>query len=99
MFSARSVRIGLVCGAIAICFAISGHAQDAGKPQEGSNPQSPDKSQEKCCASAAHDAKTGGEQAAPKLSSQELFAAPRRIVLKNAHTHKSQVAYMISHGS
>src|ERR1700739_1064282 len=70
MFSARSVRIGLICGALAICFAISGKAQDGGQPQEaarpnGSNSQRQDKNQDKCCASAEHQTKTAEEQTAP----------------------------------
>src|SRR6266436_7366842 len=104
MLNARSVRIGLCCGAMAIAFTVGGQAQDPGKPQEtagpsGGRPQSPEKSQEKCCRSAAADAKPGGEQAAPKLSSAELFAARARIILESGQPAKGDWGLLIADGS
>jgi D-alanyl-D-alanine carboxypeptidase/D-alanyl-D-alanine-endopeptidase (penicillin-binding protein 4) len=104
MFNARSVRIGLGCGAIAIAFAIGGQAQDAGKPQEtarpnGRSPQSPEKSQEKCCASAPQGGKRSAEQAAPKLSAQELFAARARMILESGQPAKGEWGLLIADGS
>src|SRR5246127_783007 len=102
MCNARSFRIGL-CGAMAIAFAICGQAQNAGKPQEAAQPngivpQSAEKSQEKCCASAAQGARTG-EQAAPKLSSAELFAARARIILESGQPAKGEWGLLIADGS
>src|SRR5258708_40236162 len=103
MVNGRSVRIGLCGGAMAIAFTVGGQAQDPGKPQEtagpsGGRPQSPEKSQEKCCSSAAAEAKPGGEQAAPKLSSAELFAAGARIILGNGGPANAKVGVSVAEG-
>jgi D-alanyl-D-alanine carboxypeptidase/D-alanyl-D-alanine-endopeptidase (penicillin-binding protein 4) len=103
MVNARSVRIGLFYGAMAIAFAGGGQAQNAGKLQEaagpnGSVPQSAEKSQEKCCASVAQDARAG-EQAAPKLSPAELFAARARIILESGQPAKGEWGLLIADGS
>jgi len=99
MFRARSVRVWLICAVVALCFAASGKAQDAGQPQETtrSNASSP-QGQEKCCASATHDAKAGGEQAAPKLSSVDLFAARARIILGSGQPAKGDWGLLIADG-
>src|SRR5713101_6989052 len=99
MFRARSVRVWLICAVVALCFAASGKAQDAGQPQQTtrSNASSP-QGQEKCCASATHDAKAGGEQAAPKLSSVDLFAARARIILGSGQPAKGDWGLLIADG-
>src|SRR5437660_2620815 len=99
MFRTRSVRVWLICGVFAFCFEASDKAQDAGQPQgttgaSGSGPQG----QEKCCASATHDAKASGEQAAPKLSSVDLFAARARIVLGSGQPAKGDWGLLIADG-
>src|SRR5882724_9375618 len=99
MLRARSVRVWLICAVVAWCFTASGKAQDAGQPQETSrsNASSP-QGQEKCCASAAHDAKAGDEQAAPKLSSVDLFAARARIILGSGQPAKGDWGLLIADG-
>src|SRR5258708_14399638 len=99
MFRARSVRVWLICAVVAWCFAAGGKAQDAGQPQEAtrSNASSP-QGQEKCCASATHDAKVGGDQAAPKLSSVDLFAARARIILGSGQPAKGDWGLLIADG-
>lgn len=100
MFRARSVRVWLICAVVGWCFAASGEAQDAGQPQETtrSNASSP-QGQEKSCASAPHDAKAGGEQAPPKLSSADLFAARARIILGSGQPAKGDWGLLIADGS
>ncbi len=99
MLQARSVRVWLICAVVALCFAAGGKAQDAGQPQEAtrSNASSP-QGREKCCASATHDAKVGGEQAAPKLSSVDLFAARARIILGSGQPAKGDWGLLIADG-
>src|SRR5216684_3988685 len=99
MFRARSVRVWLICAVVALCFAASGKAQDAGPLQEATRPgASSPQGQEKCCASATHDAKAGGEQAAPKLSSADLFAARARIILGSGQPAKGDWGLLIADG-
>ena len=93
MLKARSVRVWLICGVIAICFAISGQAQDAARPSASSA-----KGQDKCCASTVRDSKPGGEQAAPKLSAAELFAARARIILEGGQPAKGEWGLLIADG-
>jgi D-alanyl-D-alanine carboxypeptidase/D-alanyl-D-alanine-endopeptidase (penicillin-binding protein 4) len=99
MLQARSVRVWLICAVAALCFAASGKAQDAGRPQQAtrSNASSP-QGQEKCCASATHDAKAGAGQAAPKLSSADLFAARARIILGSGQPAKGDWGLLIADG-
>ena len=99
MSQARSVRVWLICAVVALCFAAGGKAQDAGQPQEAtrSNASSP-QGQEECCASATHHAKVGGEQAAPKLSSVDLFAARARIILGSGQPAKGDWGLLIADG-
>jgi D-alanyl-D-alanine carboxypeptidase/D-alanyl-D-alanine-endopeptidase (penicillin-binding protein 4) len=100
MLQARSVRVWLIRAVVALCFAAGAKAQDAGQPQETtrSNARSP-QGQEKCCASATHDAKVGGEQAAPKLSSVDLFAARARIILGSGQPAKGDWGLLIADGA
>src|SRR6266853_1929577 len=99
MLKARSVRVWLICGAIAICLAISGQAQDVGTPQEAERPStSSAKGQDKCCASTVRDSKPGGEQAAPKLSAEELFTARARMILGSGQPAKGDWGLLIADG-
>src|SRR6266853_1096590 len=99
MLKARSVRVWLICGAIAICLAISGQAQDVGTPQEAERPStSSAKGQDKCCASTVRESKPGGEQAAPKLSAEELFTARARMILGSGQPAKGDWGLLIADG-
>jgi D-alanyl-D-alanine carboxypeptidase/D-alanyl-D-alanine-endopeptidase (penicillin-binding protein 4) len=99
MLKARSVRVWLVRGVIAVCFAISGQAQDVGQPQEAARlSASSAKGQDKRRASTARDSKPGGEQAAPKLSAEELFAARARIILESGQPAKGDWGLLIADG-
>jgi serine-type D-Ala-D-Ala carboxypeptidase/endopeptidase (penicillin-binding protein 4) len=99
MLKTRSVRVWLICVAIAVCFAISGRAQDAGQPQEAARPSANSANgQGKCCASTARDGKPGGEQTAAKLSAAELFAARARIILESGQPAKGEWGLLIADG-
>ena len=100
MLQARSVRVWLIRAVVALCFAAGAKAQDAGQPQESTRSKaSGPQGQEKCCASATHDAKVGGEQAAPKLSSVDLFAARARIILGSGQPAKGDWGLLIADGA
>jgi serine-type D-Ala-D-Ala carboxypeptidase/endopeptidase (penicillin-binding protein 4) len=99
MLKTHSVRVWPICAAIAVCFAISGRAQDAGQPQEAARPSANSaKGQGKCCASTARDSKPGGEQTAAKLSAAELFAARARIILESGQPAKGEWGLLIADG-
>ena len=100
MFSARSVRMWLICVVIANCFAINGQAQDIGQTPEATRPgPSSAKDQDKCCAtSSARDSKPGGEKTAPKLSAEELFAARARMILASGQPAKGDWGLLIADG-
>src|SRR4029077_6788869 len=99
MWKGRSVRVWLICGVIAICFAISGQAQDVGQPQEAARPsRSSAKGQDKCGEGTARDGKPGAEQAAAKLSAEELFTARARMILGSGQPAKGDWALLIADG-
>lgn len=99
MLKTRSVRVWLICVAIAVCFAISGQAQDLGQPQEAARPGANSaQAQGQCCASTARDSKPVGRQTAAKLSAAELFAARARIILESGQPAKGEWGLLIADG-